>query len=116
MVKVDRHLLSSALCNLLQNGFKFSTRHKVTLKAYVSGERIFIDVEDTCGGLPDGDAESMFTPFSQQSSDKSGVGLGLSICRRGVQANDGVVSVRNVPGVGCIFTIELPRHIQAIVH
>jgi hypothetical protein len=117
MVNVDRHLLFSAVCNLLQNGFKFSAHHmKVTLKAYASGERILLDVEDTCGGLPDGDAEDMFTPFSQRSSDRSGVGLGLSICRRGVEANDGVVSVRNVPGEGCVFTIDLPRHMDPIVH
>ncbi|MDB5810130.1 MAG: putative histidine kinase [Betaproteobacteria bacterium] len=117
MINVDRHLLFSAVSNLLQNGFKFSAHHmKVTLKAYVSGERIFIDVEDTCGGLQDGIAESMFTPFSQRSSDKSGVGLGLSICRRGVEANHGVVRVRNVPGLGCVFTIDLPRHVEAIVH
>jgi signal transduction histidine kinase len=116
MINVDRHLLSSAVSNLLQNGFKFSAQHKrVTLKAYVSGERIFIDVEDTCGGLPDGNAASMFLPFYQRSSDRSGVGLGLSICRRGVEANHGVVSVRNVPGVGCVFTIDLPRHIAAVV-
>ena len=39
-----------------------------------------------------------------------GLGLGLSICRRNVEANSGVLSVRDVPGSGCIFTIDLPRH------
>jgi signal transduction histidine kinase len=43
--------------------------------------------------------------------DKSGLGLGLSICRRSVEANNGVLSVRDVPGSGCIFTIDLPRHL-----
>jgi len=51
----------------------------------------------------------MFMPFTQGSSDRSGLGLGLSICRRSVEANNGVLRVRDVPGRGCIFTIDLPR-------
>ena len=46
------------------------------------------------------------------SKEKSFLGLGLSICRRSVEAN-GVVSVRNRPGYGCVFTIELPRRAAA---
>jgi signal transduction histidine kinase len=52
----------------------------------------------------------MFTPFAQGDADKSGLGLGLSIARRSVEANGGRLSVRNVPGCGCVFTLELPRH------
>jgi len=73
------------------------------------GNRVLIDVEDSCGGLPAGKAESMFTPFTQRSADKSGMGLGLSICRRAVEANNGIVRVRDKPGAGCVFTIDLPR-------
>ena len=52
----------------------------------------------------------MFQPFTQAGTDRSGLGLGLSISRRSVTANDGVLRVRDIPGTGCIFTIELPRH------
>ena len=110
-VNVDRDLLSSAVGNLLQNAFKFSVdRLEVSLKAYEVGSRVFIDIEDSCGGLPSGAAENMFKPFSQSGPDKSGVGLGLSICRRSVEANNGSVRVRDIPGAGCVFTIDLPRH------
>jgi signal transduction histidine kinase len=67
-------------------------------------------VADKCGGLPPGKVEEMFRPFTQQGSDKTGVGLGLSISRRSVEANGGVLSVRDMPGDGCVFTIDLPRH------
>jgi signal transduction histidine kinase len=80
------------------------------LNAYASADRILIDVEDGCGGLPPGASDMMFQPFVQVGADKSGVGLGLSLCRRGVEANDGVLSVRDIPGSGCVFTIDLPRH------
>jgi signal transduction histidine kinase len=109
-VDADRQMLASAISNLLQNAFKFSRRNgSVSLTARGAGERILIDVEDTCGGLPDGTVEELFRPFEQQSGNRAGLGLGLSISRRAVQANDGKLGVRNVAGKGCVFTIDLPR-------
>lgn len=110
-VDADRELLFSAVGNLLQNAFKF-THHgtEVTLNAYAQGDRILIDVIDNGDGLALGEAEKMFTPFIQGGHDRSGLGLGLSISRRGVEANDGVLSVKSAPGAGCVFTIDLPRH------
>jgi signal transduction histidine kinase len=109
-VDADRDLLSSAVGNLLQNAFKF-THHNtaVTLNAYAAADRIFIDVEDNCGGLPPGDTEKMFLPFAQSDEDRTGLGLGLSIARRSIEANKGTLSVRDVPTEGCVFTIDLPR-------
>ena len=52
----------------------------------------------------------MFTPFNQRSDDKTGMGLGLSIARKAVEADGGTLSVQNRPGTGCIFTIDLPRY------
>ncbi|MDQ3510210.1 MAG: HAMP domain-containing histidine kinase [Pseudomonadota bacterium] len=110
----DRHLLSAAVGNLLQNAFKFSHAHgEVTLNAYAAADRILIEVEDSCGGLPDGDVEFLFKPFTQAAADKTGAGLGLSISRAGVEANGGRLSVRNIAGSGCVFTINLPRHLAS---
>jgi signal transduction histidine kinase len=110
-VEADRDLLFSAVGNLLQNAFKFTEQNtEVSLHAYEAGDRVLIDIEDNCGGLPPGDAEKMFLPSTPSSTEKSGLGLGLSICRRSIEANGGVLSVRNRPGLGCVFTIELPRH------
>jgi signal transduction histidine kinase len=111
---VDRDMLFSAVGNLLQNAFKFTQHHtEVSLNAYAAAERIRIDVEDHCGGLPPGTAEDVFLPFKQSGEDRSGLGLGLAICRRSVEANNGALKVRDVPGSGCVFTIELPRHLLA---
>ncbi|MEP7213236.1 MAG: HAMP domain-containing sensor histidine kinase [Acidobacteriota bacterium] len=110
-VDADRELLLGAVGNLLQNAFKFTHEgSEVTLNSYSAADRIFIEVGDRCGGLPDGDAEKMFEPFTQSSLNKSGLGLGLPIARKSVEAVNGKLSVRNVPGSGCIFTIDLPRH------
>lgn len=114
-VKVDRELLFSAVGNLLQNSFKFTQPGtKVSLTAYADGDSIRLDVQDHSGGLPPGNIEDLFIPFRQSGIDKSGSGLGLSICRRSVEANNGVLSVRDLPGSGSIFSISLPRHLQSL--
>ena len=106
----NRDHLLAALVNLLQNAFKFTHPHtEVSLLAYRSGDWVCIDVKDCCGGLPRGFAEKMFKPFTQASVDRSGLGLGLSIARRTVEADGGSLTVHDVPGTGCVFTISLPH-------
>ncbi|HZJ62119.1 MAG TPA: HAMP domain-containing sensor histidine kinase [Kofleriaceae bacterium] len=108
-IATDREMLSSALANLLQNAFKFTQPGgHVSLTARVAVDHVLIEVADQCGGLPPGWAEELFLPFTQRSDDRSGVGLGLSISRRAVHAIGGTLEVRDVPGTGCIFTIDLP--------
>jgi hypothetical protein len=109
-VDADRDLLAAAVGNLLQNAFKFTQhRSEVSLRAYAAADRILIEVEDCCGGLPAGATESLFLPFTQSHADRSGLGLGLSISQRSVEANNGTLRVRDIPGSGCVFTIDLPR-------
>ena len=74
---------------------------------------VLIEVQDHCGGLPPGSAERMFKPFMQHGDNKSGLGLGLSIARQSIEADAGTLSVRDVPGIGCVFTIALPRRLAA---
>jgi hypothetical protein len=52
----------------------------------------------------------LFKRFIQAGGDKSGLGLGLGIARRSIEANGGSLGVRNKPDPGCVFTIDLPRH------
>lgn len=107
----NRDLLLGALANMLHNAFKFTHAHtEVSLTAYPLADRIIIDVADNCGGLPPGDADRMFSPFAQRSRDRTGLGLGLSIARQSVSDDGGVLTVKDSPGVGCTFTISLPRY------
>jgi signal transduction histidine kinase len=109
-VEVDRQLLAAAVTNLLQNAFKFTRPGgHVSLKTSSTTNRVLIEIEDECGGLPPGKAEELFRPFEQRSADRRGLGLGLSISRRSVEAVGGKIAVRNLPGTGCVFSIDLPR-------
>jgi signal transduction histidine kinase len=105
----DPQILASAVANLVQNAFKFTAaRGQVTVRAYRTGDRAHIEVQDECGGLPPGKLDELFWPFQQRGVDKTGLGLGLSISLKGVRASGGEIHVRDLPGVGCVFTIDLP--------
>jgi hypothetical protein len=104
----DRTILGAAITNLLQNAFKFTRPEStVTLRACIDSSRVCIDVEDECGGLPAGSAE-LLVPFKQQGADRSGLGLGLAICSKAAKASGGDLRSRDLPGRGCVFTLDLP--------
>jgi signal transduction histidine kinase len=109
-IQGDRQILAAAVANLLQNAFKFTRKQgQVSLTVHATAERVLFDIEDECGGLPPGKAEDLFRPFEQRSFDRSGAGLGLTICRKAAKANAGEIHVCDLPGKGCIFTLDLPR-------
>jgi signal transduction histidine kinase len=110
IVEGDRSILVAALANLLQNALKFT--HKsgtVLLTTLVTADRVQFEIEDECGGLPPGKIEDLFRPFEQRGDDRTGVGLGLAICRKAAASNGGEIRVRDLPGKGCVFTLDLPR-------
>jgi signal transduction histidine kinase len=109
-VQGDRLILAAAVTNLLQNAFKFSRpQGQVLLTTSAMTDRVLFEIQDECGGLPPGKAEDLFRPFTQCAANREGLGLGLSIVQRGIEAHGGVVRVRDLPGRGCVFAIELPR-------
>jgi signal transduction histidine kinase len=110
LVNVDRPILEAVIANLLQNAFKFTQpKGHVILRTHATAERVLIEIEDQCGGLPPGKAEDLFRPYQQRATDRKGLGLGLEICARGVRVNDGLIHVCDKPGQGCVFTVDLPR-------
>lgn len=109
-VEADRRSLAAVMQNLLQNAIKYTKPGStVTLSVRSAADRVFIEVEDECGGLPVRDATELFSAFEQRSADRSGLGLGLAFCRWAVEANNGVISARTLAGKGCVFTVDLPR-------
>jgi signal transduction histidine kinase len=109
-VNGDRQLLTSAVSNLIQNAIKFTRRGgTVTVTTRATDTEVLIDVSDECGGLPPGKADELFQPFSQRGKQRSGLGLGLSIALSAARAHGGYIQVRDVPGTGCVFTLDLPR-------
>jgi signal transduction histidine kinase len=109
-VEGDRQVLAAVMMNVLQNAFKFTRpRTTVTLRVVARAARVLIEIHDECGGLPEGDANALFHPFKQRGADRKGLGLGLAFSRWAVEANHGQIYARDLPDVGCVFTVELPR-------
>lgn len=108
-VNGDPQLLGSAVMNLLNNAFKYThAGGNVVLRARRTDGHVQIEVEDECGGIT-GVAEDSFKAFSdRRMHDRTGLGLGLSIARKAVKLHGGEIHVRNLPGKGCVFVIELP--------
>jgi signal transduction histidine kinase len=109
-IEADRQVLAAVVGNLLQNALKFTRpRTTVTLRVGAGAERVLIEIQDECGGLPSGNANELFRPFEQRSADRTGIGFGLAFSRWGAEANGGRIYARNLPGRGCVFAVDLPR-------
>jgi hypothetical protein len=115
-VDADRQLFASAISNLLQNAFKFTRPSgHVWLRVRSTADRVLIEVEDECGGLPPGMADGILRPYEQRGTDRAGLGLGLVISRQAIEAEGGKLSVRDIPGRGCVFIVDLPLAIDVAV-
>jgi signal transduction histidine kinase len=109
VLQADVRMLRSALGNLIYNGIKFSKQGTVRVRARAApNEHVVFEVEDTCGGLPEGETEKLFDPFVQLGQDRSGFGLGLALARRVADLHGGALRVHDLPGTGCVFVLELP--------
>jgi signal transduction histidine kinase len=109
-IHADAEILVSALSNLLQNAFKFThPPGHVSLTTHTTADFVQIAIADECGGLPAGTIADLFRMFEQRGDDRSGLGLGLAISRQGIEESGGTIQVRDLPGKGCVFTVDLPR-------
>jgi two-component system, OmpR family, sensor kinase len=74
--------------------------------------RVQISVVDHGPGVPAGDRERVFERFVQLDSSATrsvgGTGLGLYVCRKLAESQQGTITLDDTPGGGCTFTLELP--------
>ncbi|MEK6775243.1 MAG: HAMP domain-containing sensor histidine kinase [Bdellovibrionota bacterium] len=111
-IEADRQFILSAIANIIQNAIKYSkSGAKILLRGKLTGDRVLIEVEDECGGIKIDKISSLFKPFVQESIDRSGLGLGLTITQRAVLLSQGKIQVQNNPGAGCIFIIDIPQNV-----
>lgn len=110
VVWTDGAKLKTALRNLVHNALKFTTCGHVTLTAHATaaGDLVFAVADSGCG-IPADALPYVFDMFRQApGAGGGGVGLGLHIVRRFVEALGGTVQVESAVGVGTRFTVLLP--------
>jgi signal transduction histidine kinase len=108
-LRADPQRLTQALVNLLQNAADHAKGDgPVCFRVQAGPSSWRFEVADDGGGLPPGDEQAVFEPFSTGSS-RGGMGLGLSIVRGIARAHGGESGVINRPGHGVTFWIRIPR-------
>jgi signal transduction histidine kinase len=117
-LSVDSERLIQVLNNLLENAFAHTPAGgRVELRVRDDGDDVAIEVEDTGTGLSPEDLGHVFTPFWRAGSAKGshkGLGLGLAIAENLVKSHGGSLRARSPGlGMGCVFTIRLPRESDA---
>ncbi len=111
-VSIDPDRLAQAIQNLVQNAVQYTQPGgKVIVTAWVSSEKIQLQVIDNGSGIAMNEQDLVWKPFyrgSNQGRFPLGMGLGLSIAHDIVIAHGGEIALVSAPAEGSTFTISLP--------
>ena len=111
-VMADRRLARQALVNLVDNALKYGTPgQRIRLGAEANGSTVRLYVEDQGPGIPAAERDRIFQPYARlahdQSSERTGTGLGLAVVRQIAVACGGRVWLEDAPRRGARAVIEL---------
>lgn len=105
----DEELMTQVVRNLAENAAKYSPNGgTITLAAGVNGAELVVSVSDEGPGIPPEQQERIFQRFHRASTGTQGMGLGLYLCQRLVEAHGGRIWVESTPGQGSTFRFTIP--------
>lgn len=112
IAKVNTALLLQVMLNLIQNAIDSmcevpDRQRTLSVRTLAGSDSAVAEFEDNGLGLPDGPAAQLFHPL--YTTKKSGMGLGLALCRRVIIAHGGSIHARSNASCGATFAISLPR-------
>lgn len=114
LLDIDGEKIRTVLRNVFENAAKYSLPNSrpVEIFAEQNGERVVVRISDDGPGIPDADISNLFEPFFRVDRSRSkktgGYGLGLSICKRIMEAHVGSIIAQNNAGGGASFILTLP--------
>ncbi len=117
IIQSDRVKLQQVMLNLVANAVKFTIEGSVAIRSFLKKEAngdycLRIEVEDTGIGITANSEEEVFKPFKQIDAsltrEHGGLGLGLAISRKIVDAMSGAIHYRSEKNVGSCFWFEVP--------
>ncbi len=106
----DRYKLEQVIINLLTNAVKYGNNSPIEIEVKQENNTAILMVRDYGIGIKKTDQERIFQQFERaiSASTISGLGLGLYIVKKLIEAHDGVITVKSDHGAGSTFTIHLP--------
>jgi PAS domain S-box-containing protein len=115
-VEADPVRVERILYNLLDNAVKYSYEDsEITVSAQTKNGKVIARIADKGIGINQEDYDKIFEPFERLERDgkpRQGLGLGLVVCKRLVEAQGGKIWVDSVPGKGSTFYFSLPTHVK----
>ena len=119
LVNVDKTRITQVISNIVNNAVKFSAGASVVELSLTLNrplQQLQIDIADNGPGIDPERADKVFEKFYQvkenTESKHSGMGLGLYLCKKIIEAHQGSISVRSTAGEGSVFTFTLPFVMQ----
>jgi two-component system sensor histidine kinase KdpD len=112
-VHMDFVLIVQVIVNLLDNALKYSPEDRpVLMRAGISENALAITICDEGQGIPQHDLDHVFQKFNRaaRTSERGGIGLGLSICRGLIEAHKGTIRIERRNPRGTRITFTLPLH------
>jgi len=109
LVLVDRIHVQQTMVNILMNAAQaMPDGGKILIKTGRGDQYVFISITDSGVGIKEEDLQKIFEPFFTTKEKEQGTGLGLSLCKRLIEANAGKIEVVSALGKGTTFTIMIP--------
>jgi signal transduction histidine kinase len=114
-INADQHQITQVFTNLLMNAYEaMGGRGRVAISAEMmriedgsdGREAVLVEFADNGPGIPPDVADKVFDPFF--TTKAQGSGLGLAIVRKIVDAHDGRIDLRTIPGQGTTIRVTLP--------
>jgi two-component system sensor histidine kinase KdpD len=113
LVKIDSAIIKQVLANLLTNAAVYSSENtEIMISAQLDQTALVVSVLDQGAGISEEDRDHIFEKFYRgKNSRPGGLGLGLSIAKRFIEAHGGTLETRNQEGQGACFSLRLPVEI-----